>query len=263
MSTTQKTSNKLTVKYIPWFIWILAGFSSVVTLPMAVSVLLQSIPKKLTCERIEPKQINCQFQENQLSSKKNQIQGLQGAKFKTNSDSNFFPHKQQLILLTKEGEVKFLSYPSYKPEYSKNKMLRNISQINEFVNNLDQQYLELETGNFILEWIILTSIINSLLIIIFMGEISICEFDPSTGYMTKKRRWLFLFSKTTKYSLTDIKDVETESTRHKSIVYRTTITLTSGTKIPLSTYYSSYLKSRKKMKSTANKIRKFLSLPNN
>ncbi|MGB3637936.1 MAG: hypothetical protein WBA39_10240 [Rivularia sp. (in: cyanobacteria)] len=96
-----------------------------------------------------------------------------------------------------------------------------------------------------------------------MGEASICEFDRSNGYMTKKRRWLFLFTKKTKYSLLEIKDVQVEWEKHKSNVYRITLTLASGKKLPLSTYYANYLKSEKKIKATANEIRNFLSLPSN
>ena len=81
--------------------------------------------------------------------------------------------------------------------------------------------------------------------------------------MTKKRRWLFLFTKTNKYSLLDIKDVQVEWEKHKSNVYRLSITLTSGKKIPLSTYYANYLKSAKKIEYRAGEIRNFLSLPTN
>ncbi|MEO0934681.1 MAG: hypothetical protein AAFY21_13285 [Cyanobacteria bacterium J06641_2] len=107
-------------------------------------------------------------------------------------------------------------------------------------------------------WIILGTILNAILMLTFMGEVGICEFDLNSGYMIKKRRWLFLFTKKTKHSLLEIKNVQIEWERHKSKVYRITLTLASGKKLPLSTYYANYLKPEKNIKATADEIRNFL-----
>ncbi|MEM7579403.1 MAG: hypothetical protein AAF316_06005 [Cyanobacteria bacterium P01_A01_bin.80] len=279
--TTVQTSNKLTVKFLPWFTWVMTGFYTVVILPMFITTFLQSVPRKLTCEKEKSTQINCQFQNSILPSKPVMVEGLQGAKIQSkayntkknqNKNRNRIPYEiQKIFLLTKKGEVLFLSHKTYDPEYSTPKILAWESQINAFVKNPNQQTLKLQTNNIEPEWFVMTTsrwvilgaILNSILIITIMGEVSICEFNLSNGYMIKKRRWLFLFTKTTKYSIFDIKDVQVEWERHRSIVYRITVTLASGKKIPLSNYYANYLKSAKKINTSANEIRNFLSLPTN
>ncbi|BAY85634.1 hypothetical protein NIES267_51350 [Calothrix parasitica NIES-267] len=274
--TTVKTSNKLTVKFLPWFIWAIAGFYTVVILPMLITTLLQSIPKKLTCEREKSAQINCQLQNSILPSKPVVVEGLQGARFQTkaynknqNQSRNRIPYEiQKIVLLTKNREVLFLSHQAYDPEYTTQKMLSWESQINAFIHNPNQQSLKLNTSNIEPEWFVMTTsrwiiigvILNAILILSFMGEVSICELDFSSGYITKKLRWLFIFTKKNKYSLIEIKDVQVEWKKHKSNVYRITLTLASGKKLPLSTYYANYLKPAKKIKTTANEIRNFLSL---
>ncbi|AFY53449.1 hypothetical protein Riv7116_0868 [Rivularia sp. PCC 7116] len=277
--TTIKTSNKLTVKFLPWFIWAMAGFFTVVILPMLMTTFLQSIPKKLTCKREKSTQINCQLQNSILSSTAVAVEGLQGARFQTkaynhnknqNQSRNRIPYEiQKIFLLTKKGEVVFLSHQAYSPEYTTQKMLSWESQINAFVSNPNQQYLKLQTANteptwFVMtpsRWIIIGAIFNGILVITIMGEVSICEFDLSSGYMTRKRRWLFLFTKKTKHSLQEIKDVQVEWEKHKTNVYRITLTLASGKQLPLSTYYANYLKPAEKIKTTTDEIRNFLSLP--
>ena len=263
MTTVQKTSNKLTVKFFPWFIWVMTGFSIVVILPILLSMLLQPISKSLTCKRIEAQKINCQFQNSTSPFSSSQtvvVKDLQGAKFKKNAFGYFLTQKQELILLTKNGEVSFLFHRSYHPQYTASRMSQTAFKINAFVKNPNQQSLNLQKENIASQWILFAAFVNGIIMTILMGEIGICEFDRTSGYMTKKRRWLFVFTKTTKYPLFDIKDVQVEWTRHKSIVYRTAIILTSGKKIPLSTYHANYLKSKRNITSTADNIRNFLSL---
>ena len=277
MTTTEQTANKLTVKFMPWFTWIFAAFFLVVNLPIFMTILLQSIPQELSCKRIELQQINCQLKTSilpLLPSKIIVIEGLQAAKFKSQSYNNYrnpnqIPYeRQKIVLLTQTAEIFFLSYKIYHPEYATQKMLAWESQINAFVNNPQQQSFKLKTS--IIEppwfvmttprWFILVGIINSIFIIIFMGEISICEFNRVNGFMTKKQRWLFVFTKTSKYSLLDIKDLQLECNQQRGNTSRITIILASGKKIPLSTYHANYFKSEKKMKITADKISNFLSL---
>ena len=84
-------------------------------------------------------------------------------------------------------------------------MLSWESQINAFVKNPNQQSLKLQTSNIEPKWFVMTTsrwvtfgtILYSILILTIMGEATICEFDRSNGYMTKKRRWLFVFTKKT------------------------------------------------------------------
>lgn len=272
--TTVKTSNKLTVKFRPWFTWGMTVFYTIVISPMLITTLLQSIPKKLTCERENTTQINCQLQNSILPSKPTTVEGLQGAKLRRkaynktkNQSRNRIPYEiQKIFLLTKKGEVLFLSHQAYDPEHTTQNMLSWESQINAFVNNPNQQTLKLNTSNiepkwFVMttsRWIILGTILNAIFILTFMGEVGICEFDLNSGYMIKKRRWLFLFTKKTKHSLLEIKNVQIEWERHKSKVYRITLTLASGKKLPLSTYYANYLKPEKNIKATADEIRNFL-----
>ena len=89
------------------------------------------------------------------------------------------------------------------------------------------------------------------------------EIDIQQYWLIIKRRWLFIFTKKTKHSLLEIKNAQVEWEKHKSTVYRITLTLTSGKKLPLSTYHANYLKSAKNIEATAAKIRNFLSLPSN
>ncbi len=273
MAIVEQISNKLTVKFRPWFIWTMTGFYPVVIFPMLMTTFLQSIPKVLTCEREKLTQINCQLQNSISSSKTVVVEDLQGAKFQSkaynkNPNSNRISYEiQKIFLLTKNGEVLFLSHQAYSPEYTAQKMLAWESQINTFVNNSNQQSFKLKTSNtepqwFVMttsRWAILGALLNGILIITIMGEVGICEFDLNNGYMTKKRRWLFIFTKTTKHPLLNIKDVQLEWEKHKTNVYRITVTLASGKKIPLSTYYANYLKSREKIEASADKIRNFLS----
>ena len=118
--TTVKTSNKLTVKFFPWFIWIIAGIFTVVILPILITTLLQSIPKTLTCEREKSTQINCQLKNPILPFKPIVVEGLQGAKFmskaynKNPNSSRISYEIQTILLLTKKEEVIFLSHQAYK-----------------------------------------------------------------------------------------------------------------------------------------------------
>ena len=89
----------------------------------------------------------------------------------------------------------------------------------------------------------MSAIASSILMILVMSEATTCTFDRSSGYMTKKQHWLFLFTKTTRYPLLEIQDVQVEWTYHRSKVYRITLSLSSGEKLPLSTYYYNYLQS--------------------
>ena len=277
MTTLKGTSNKLTVKFHPWLTWIFVGFVILGNLPTWTTILLQSIPKTLNCERVEVKQINCHIQNSTLPllpSKKIVVKGLKVAKFKTKNYSNYrnpnqIPYeKQKILLLTQNREIKFLDYKIYSPEYTTPKILEWESQINVFINNPQQKYFKLKTGIieppwFVMNtprWFLLGWIINSIFILIFTGEISICEFERSSGYMTKTQRWLFIFTKKTKYSLFDIQDVQLEWNLHRDNNYRITITLASGEVIPLSTYHTNYFKSEKNMEKTANIIRNFISL---
>lgn len=275
---TVKTSNQLTVKFLPWFVWIVAGCFTLFSLPMFISELLQSIPKTLTCTRTKSTQVNCQFQNSNfplLPSKTVVVKGLQIAKFTNIASKNIrnqFPSEiQQILLISSNKQEIFLSQKVENPQQTKQKMLLWESQINNFINNSQQQSLKLQIGNtqpewFIMtrpKWYILVGVLDSLLILIFMGEISICEFERSRNYMTKKQRFLFIFTRKTKYSLYDIQDVQLEWSKNMGDTSRITITLNSGKKIPLSTYHANYRKSDKKMNATVEDIRNFLSLPTN
>ena len=93
---------------------------------------------------------------------------------------------------------------------------------------------------------------------------SICEFDISRGYMTKKRRWLFLLTKTTKYPLVDIKCVRIEHTyvnKRRYQIARITLSLASGKKLPLSTYQANTFKFEDKIEAEADTVAHFLSIP--
>ncbi|MGD1873264.1 MAG: hypothetical protein ACFB02_09460 [Mastigocoleus sp.] len=263
MAIVQQTPNRLTLHFFPWFIWILSGFS-LVALPIFFTVVVQSIPQTLTCKRLPTAQINCQlttFILPPLLSKKVEIKNLQAAKFNRNPEDNNQTQQQQLVLLTKKETVIFSSYKTYKPLLTASKMLDTESRINNFINNSNQQSLELETGNYILYWCLGLITAYSIGFMIIMGEANVCEFHSDRTYMTKKQRWLFLFTKTTKYPLQDIQDVKLEWEYHKMKIYRVTLSLSNGKTVPLSTYYANYLKSQKKIKASAEEIKNFLSLP--
>ncbi|MDJ0800395.1 MAG: hypothetical protein QNJ51_26910 [Calothrix sp. MO_167.B12] len=264
MAIIKQTTNKLTLIFFPWFIWIMTGLS-LITLPIFFTIILQPIPKNITCERVKGKQINCQLRTLLLPflpSEIVKIEDLKSVHINTISDAYNRTKTQQVVLLAKNREVILLAYKSYQPKYTAPAdILIAQSRINAFINNPKQQSFQLETGYTLFQWLFILAIAIEIGYIIFMSESSICEFDRSSGYMTKKQRWLFIFTKTTKHQLFNIQDVQVEWTYHKSKVYRLTLSLASGEKLSLSTYYANYLKSGKKIEAAADMLRDFLSLP--
>ncbi|MDJ0620809.1 MAG: hypothetical protein QNJ63_29410 [Calothrix sp. MO_192.B10] len=263
MAMIKQTANKLTLRFFPWFMWIMTGLS-LIGLPIFFTILLQPIPKKITCERVKEKQINCQLQTLLLPflpSEIAKIEDLKSVKINTIYDTSNRPKTQQVVLLAKNREVIFLVDKIYQPKYTAPNILIAQSRINAFINNPKQQSFQLKMGYALFQWLFLLAIAIQIGYMIFMSESSICEFDRSSGYMIKKQRWLFIFTKTTKHQLFNIQDVQVEWTYHKSKVYRMTLSLASGEKLPLSTYYANYLKSGEKIEAAADMLRDFLSLP--
>ena len=133
------------------------------------------------------------------------------------------------------------------------------SRINSFVRDRNQLSFQLKIDDTLFAWLFMSAIASGILMILVMSEATTCIFDRSSGYMTKKRHWLFLFTRTTRYPLLEIQYVQVEWTYHRSRVYRMSISLSSGKKLPLSTYYCNYLQSRDSIEVAANTLKNFLS----
>ncbi|MDJ0620808.1 MAG: hypothetical protein QNJ63_29405 [Calothrix sp. MO_192.B10] len=274
MAIVKQTANKLTLSFFPWSFWIILAFLVIISSPSYLSILLPLIPKQLTCDRLETEKINCQFTTwilPRLSFTKvnTKVEELISSKYTKVSNSNNKTIRHLLILLTKRKRIIILSYPNLEPIRKtvettdiEPQISRAESHINAFVNDTSQQSLNLQMGStFGLYFFVLMIIIPICIIICSQGEFNICEFDRSSGYMIKKRTWLFVFTKTIKHPLLDIQDVQIEWSYHQHQGKRITLLLSSGKKLPLSTYNANFSRSETKIEAEANLIRKFLYLP--
>ncbi|MDJ0800394.1 MAG: hypothetical protein QNJ51_26905 [Calothrix sp. MO_167.B12] len=276
MAIVKQTANKLTLSFSSWSFWIILTFLVIISSPGYLSILLPLTPKQLTCDRLEKEKINCQFTTwilPRLSFTKvnTKVEDFISSKYTKLSKINNKYEKHSLILITKQKRIIILSYTTLKPTRKTietteldPQISRAESQINAFVNNTSQQSLHLQMGSTFGLYLFVLLIIVPICILIFsQGEFSICEFDRSSGYIIKKRKWLFVFIKTIKHPLLDIQDVQIEWSYHQHQGKRITLFLSSGKKFPLSTYNANFSRSETKIEAEANLIREFLYLPKN
>ena len=111
MAILQQTKNKLKLRFLPWYCWIITVICSAIWLPDYLALFSEIVSAKtLNCQRVESRQINCEFKDLTLLPFKSStvlIEDLQGAKVKRISDRNNKYEKQQVVLLTKQKEIYF------------------------------------------------------------------------------------------------------------------------------------------------------------
>ncbi|MCJ8282311.1 MAG: hypothetical protein MJK14_21380 [Rivularia sp. ALOHA_DT_140] len=266
MAIVEKTSNKLKLRFFPWYCWAVTIVCSVFFFPTYFAVFLETVPvKTLRCQRVESQQINCESKDltfRPFPSQTVVIENLKAVKSNRIINHNHQLDKQELVLLTKQEKFVFVSKRIFNPESPETNISNIESRISRFINNPQEQYFYLDTGNSQFQWFLLTALIGIVIFLILFCENRISEFDNNRSLLTIKRQWLFLFSRTKTYPLTDIKSVEVErmymsNRRHTS--YRITLFLTYGKKLPLSTYYANTFKYKGVLLEQANALSQFLS----
>lgn len=148
MKILEKTQNKLVCqsernvgRFVLFLIWGLGfgGIPLLMMLMMMLSTLTFSAVEALTCKRVEPTQVNCELtQSTYMGLKKERslsLSKVMGAKVNEETDSKG-DTSYIVVILTKKGEVLLL-----------NKNLYDVSQINEFVKNINSKELRIDYDN--------------------------------------------------------------------------------------------------------------------
>ncbi|KAF3885699.1 MULTISPECIES: transmembrane domain-containing protein [Nostocales] len=261
MASLQQTPTKLTLEFRPWFIWIIGGFSSLIW-PVQLFFLLPLIKTStLTCTRVQPDRGECQLVTSSLlqSSKKTiPMEEFQGARVDQSDESRDRNQPQQLVLLTKHGELAFWTADTQKPQVSAIELKSTADRINDFVKNSQTSSFTIQKGNPTLAWAVTGVTTFNFLWLAYCCEIVTCDFDKSRGSVIKKRQWFFI-SKTVEHQLREIVDVQVqEKFNRNGKNYRIKLLLSSGKDLPLTNYYTNYLRKREYIEKKADAIAQFL-----
>jgi hypothetical protein len=256
MAILEQTSTKLKLQFRPWYIWIFGLLSPVFTLYI-FSVIVQT--NSFTCQRREPNQGNCQLVTTYfiLSNTKNiPLSELQGARFdqEPNNDGS---QNQQVVLLTKKGEIPFGFTRNYHPKTVTE--LNSIAErINEFVNNPQQPSLHLQQGIPAFGWVFSAVTGVNLLWTLFCSDVTTCDFDKTRGSLIKKRQWFWFITRTVEYPLSEITEIKVEEEWNRGKKRRVTLVLNADKSLPLTGYATSYYQSKAKIEATVETIKQFL-----
>lgn len=263
MTILQQNPTKLILQFRPWYIWIFGGIFSLVWLPYILNI-FSSVTQSntFTCNRVPPNQGTCELVTTNFLipiTKTIPLPELQGARVDrtTNNDGS---QNQQVILLTKQGEIPFGFTRTYHPDTTVRELNYLSSQINDFVKNSQEPSLSLQKGSPVFGWLVSGVMSINFLWFVFCSEVVTCDFDKSRGYIIKKRQWFWFITKIVEYPLSDIIDLKIEEKQQRNgKSYRVTLLLTAGKDLPLTAYYTNYWKKRKTTEETAEAITKFLN----
>lgn len=252
----EQTPNKLAFRILPTFFWGVELFFAGIGLLSFLFALTLTPVTTLTCERSTPSQLSsatiqdapapatCEllkFNWLGLEKSKISISGLQGAtvetKIDTYSDGKMFS-VYRVILFTNGSDVPFTNEYSANDDVSRQAL---ISQINTFVENPLQASLLVQQDNRLFGVIsigISSFFVLLSILVIAVVPVVLCIFDKELNSVTiKRRRW---FSEEAfQHSLREISNVQVECVANDDWVYRVTLNLESGEKIPLTWFYTS------------------------
>lgn len=261
MTTLQSTPTKLILQFRPWFIWIIGGLSSLIWIPQIFFMLPLIKTSSLICKRVQPNRGECQIvtssllQSNSKSIPMEEFFGARFDKFDVSSDNS---QKQQVVLLTKHGELTFWDTHTQKSQVSAIELKSIVEQINGFVKTSQSSSLTIQKGNSLICLAVTGSAVLNFLWLAYCCEIVTCDFDKSRGYIIKKRQWFFI-ARTVERQLKDIVDVQVqEQFNRNGKNYRIQLLLASGKDLPLTNYYTNFLRKRENIEKEANAIAHFL-----
>jgi hypothetical protein len=256
MRVVRQTSTRLTLRLVPWLLWLVGGIFTGVGSTVGVAVGGETV---LRCDRTSPP-AQCQLSSfNLLGHRRDQafdIASLQGAEVQTsyNSDGDT---TYRVVILTGQGPIPFTeSYSSGLANYR-----QQASEINQFVQMPTTPSLHLHQSN---AWFGLIFLIGfggvGLAIVLFGGKVMTCDFDKSMGQLTLTQRGL-LGAKTIQHPLHHLSGLRLEQSRGSKggYTYRLALLLKSGETLPLTSYYDSGRRGKEKM---AEQVCNFLGLPN-
>lgn len=220
-------------------LWIMAlvflGASALILLGFGAKV-------TLNCDRSLPPARVCTLETASfIDSNQTQIPAgnLQRAEVRVNYGDSDSSDTYKVVLLTNNGELPFTEY--YSSGSSKKQQLAD--EINQFIQNDSLNTLSVKSDDRL--WIsIFAGIFAGIgaLMGIFSG-ITTLDLDRSSGLLTVSKRRL-LSAGASEYLLSDFQGAELESSKN---TYRVVLRMRDGRTEPLTSYYSSGYKGKKKL----------------
>ena len=229
MKVIHRTSTQLTLRLIPWLIWIVGGFFTIAgVLP---SLFAESA--RLTCDRLRDASGTCEIIQSTLWQTRRHtfpIEDLQGAEVVSSPNSE--EDTYSVFLLLREKFIPLSNvYSSDRPHHQ-----QQADRINQFVKDPTQFNLAITKEMFGLKMIItLIFLVGSgLLVVACFGQIIIIEFDKLSNHFILIHRGL-LGTKRIEHQLRNIACSYVQSCNG----YRIKLMLTSGETFAVTPYISS------------------------
>lgn len=199
MKVIHRTSTQLTLRLIPWGIWIFGGLFTIAGL--LPSLFADSY--RLTCDRLPEGSGTCEIRQSTLLQTRVQtfpLENLQGAEVVSFPSSEGNSDSHQLFLLLPEEPIPLSNVSSSDRQYHQDKADR----INQFVQDSTQSNLELAedlVGLKIIAFLFFSG--SGLIVLAIGGQIMILEFDKLSNQFIFTRRGL-LGSKRIEHPLKNI-----------------------------------------------------------
>lgn len=196
----------------------------------------------LNCDRSLPPAGVCTLESASfIDSNQTQISAgnLQRAEVRVNYGDSDSSDTYQVVLMTTNGEVPFTEY--YSSGSSKKQQLAN--EINQFIQDDSQNTLSVETDDRLFISILAGIFAGVGALMGLFSGITTLDLDRSSGLLTVSKRRL-LPAGASEYLLSDFQGAEIESSKN---TYRVVLRMRDGRTVPLTSYYSSGYKGKKKL----------------
>jgi tetratricopeptide (TPR) repeat protein len=253
MQVIKETSNNLTLRLRPWFVWFFGGIFGAAGLATAV---FGGQVNAFSCRRVGADSAVCKVSSNGLFGSNQKVllkSDIHGTRIDSRDEKK--GNSYRLMLLTSQGEISvipqdFYNYETVDAWASQIEVFLNTSLTKQLVIQEDYRLLGYFFGGIF--------ILVGYAIVASFGRVVICTFDKSLGTFTLQQRGL-LHQRKLEYWIRDILSVVVEKYRGNkgSITYRVAIVMECGDRIPFTFYYSSQFQ---ELQQTANRICKFLNL---
>ncbi|MFH7024822.1 MAG: hypothetical protein ACHBN1_05335 [Heteroscytonema crispum UTEX LB 1556] len=266
MANLQQTSTKLKLWFLPKFIYLAGGFSTLLLLLYLLKILSPLSPNNiLTCERSQANQGICQLASSSKRVKTRiktiALEQLRQAKVVIVPRGDGKTQYQQIVLLTKEGGIPLGFTRTEQPDMTAKKLNAIALQINNFLKNTKQSYLTIQQGTSWINWAFGSAIALNLLWLLYCSEFITWELDRSNGLRIQKRSWLF-FSTDIQHPLQDIINVQLEEKSNKVWkTYRVKLFIAPNQTLPMDISYTNYCCNRENTEKIGNAIAQFLNQP--
>lgn len=196
----------------------------------------------LNCDRSLPPAGVCTLESASfIDSNQTQISAgnLQRAEVRVNYGDSNSSDTYQVVLMTTNGELPFTEY--YSSGSSKKQQLAN--EINQFIQDDSQNTLSVETDDRLFISILAGIFAGVGALMGLFSGITTLDLDRSSGLLTVSKRRL-LPAGASEYLLSDFQGAEIESSKN---TYRVVLRMRDGRTVPLTSYYSSGYKGKKKL----------------